>query len=74
MYIKFPFQMVMVFEWKSRQLHFIFHSKQVSERFFQVGAILANAVDDGQWSQGLISAVSNFNFFFLLKVSEKQES
>lgn len=24
----------------------------------QVGAIPANAVDDGQWSQGLISAVS----------------
>lgn len=26
--------------------------------FLQVGAIPANAVDDGQWSQGLISAVS----------------
>lgn len=26
----------------------------------QVGAIPANAVDDGQWSQGLISAVSLF--------------
>lgn len=25
---------------------------------FQVGAIPANAADDGQWSQGLISAVS----------------
>lgn len=25
---------------------------------FQVGAIPANAMDDGQWSQGLISAVS----------------
>jgi len=28
--------------------------------FFQVGAIPANAADDGQWSQGLISAVSNY--------------
>lgn len=28
--------------------------------FFQVGSNLANAVDDGQWSQGLISAVSYF--------------
>lgn len=26
--------------------------------FLQVGAIPANALDDGQWSQGLISAVS----------------
>lgn len=33
----------------------------------QVGSNLANAVDDGQWSQGLISAVSclenKFNTF-----------
>ena len=29
--------------------------------YFQVGAIPANAVDDGQWSQGLISAVSLFD-------------
>lgn len=31
-----------------------------STHFFllQVGAIPANALDDGQWSQGLISAVS----------------
>lgn len=27
----------------------------------QVGSNLANAVDDGQWSQGLISAVSYFD-------------
>lgn len=26
--------------------------------YLQVGAIPANAMDDGQWSQGLISAVS----------------
>lgn len=33
------------------------HSEQAF-LYFQVGAIPANAVDDGQWSQGLISAVS----------------
>lgn len=44
---------------------------------FQVGAIPANAVDDGQWSQGLISAVSLipqmkefFSFLFSLVSSE----
>lgn len=32
----------------------------------QVGSIPANAADDGQWSQGLISAVSHLLLPFLL--------
>lgn len=33
-------------------------SKRTHFFLLQVGAIPANALDDGQWSQGLISAVS----------------
>lgn len=50
-------------------IHYSNKVKQHIQSFFflfpqclpQVGSNLANAVDDGQWSQGLISAVSCFN-------------
>ena len=47
-------------------IHYSNKAKQHIQSFspqclLQVGSNLANAVDDGQWSQGLISAVSCFS-------------
>lgn len=38
---------------------------QLPSPVHQVGSIPANAADDGQWSQGLISAVSHLHFLFI---------
>lgn len=38
---------------------------QLPSPVHQVGSIPANAADDGQWSQGLISAVSHLRFLLI---------